>query len=401
MAQASENNQLGNNDRNEGSSKWAFKFNAAAPEFVPRSYGSQAEVPFSGYFYPYFQYFDGSSENYVYIADQESTIPLVENNINSKAGLKHNQRCSNENALTDELKEKIVKQAEYMFSDMSMITNESFAKHVSKDPEGYVPINFVTTTKKLKSLNVTNQMVAQALWSSSNLVLSNDGKKVRRKHPLTEKEKENLQLRTVIADNLPDDHSRENIEKLFSVVGSIKSIRICQPQDQNLSRSSKCDSVISNKLHALVEYENSETAEQAVEKLNDERDWRKGMRVRVMLKRSPKSVLKSRKPDFDMFLDDDEGATHQLNEDASLEVAEVDENSTTLKRSWSRNQEKTKNRPQIRSAHSLPTPSSLSNIWFSSEISARQTTKGPRMPDGTRGFTMGRGKPLRIPIQSG
>lgn len=81
---------------------------------------------------------------------------------------------------------------------------------------------------------------------------------------------------------------------------SIKSIRICQPQEHNSSRSSKGDIVISNKvrelfevltnaimilapivfvygvffllalkLHALVEYENAETAERAVCFLSD------------------------------------------------------------------------------------------------------------------------------------
>lgn len=36
----------------------------------------------------------------------------------------------------------------------------------------------------------------------------------------------------------------------------------------------------------------------------------------------------------------------------------------------------------------------ISNTILSGETSARQTIKGPRMPDGTRGFTMGRGRPL-------
>lgn len=35
------------------------------------------------------------------------------------------------------------------------------------------------------------------------------------------------------------------------------------------------------------------------------------------------------------------------------------------------------------------------------EAPVNQVTKGPRMPDGTRGFTMGRGKPLSINIQTG
>lgn len=82
-------------------------------------------------------------------------------------------------------------------------------------------------------------------------VVSVDGKKVKRKHPFTEKEKEDLQVkqrygifvlmdylkissdcsimqsafllflqsRTVVAENLPDDHSHQNLQKIFSVVG--------------------------------------------------------------------------------------------------------------------------------------------------------------------------------------
>ncbi|KAL3819562.1 hypothetical protein ACJIZ3_009052 [Penstemon smallii] len=223
-----------------------------------------------------------------------------------------------------------------------------FAKHVCKDPQGYVPTNFATTTKKLKSLGVNNHMMAQALKSSSKLIVSNDGKKVRRKNPFKEKEKEELQFHfspfescTVIAENLPDDHSHQNIEKIFSVIGSIKTIRICQPQKPSSSRSSKGDSVVSHKLHALVEYENPETAERAAKKLNDEKNGRKGMRVRVLLKRTvnvhPKSVLKNTKSGFDGYLDDDDdGLLHLLHKDASR--LNVSESNRTEQKSKTRNE---------------------------------------------------------------
>ncbi|KAG8368321.1 hypothetical protein BUALT_Bualt15G0033400 [Buddleja alternifolia] len=389
MAQARREDHFDSENRKEsGNVLSSFKFNAAAPEFVP---GSHVEAPpVMAYVYPYFQYnnVDGSSGSWIYVADQDTTAVSL---VDAKAAAPSPPQNHHANAVSDELKRKIIKQAEYMFSDMSVLVNESFAKHVSKDPEGFVPINFITTTKKLKSLNVTNQMVAQALRFASNLVLSNDGKKVRRKYPFTDKEREDLQLRTVIAENLPDDHSHQSIDKLFNVVGSIKTIRICQPQDSNSSRSSKGDSIFSNKLHALVEYENPETAEKAAEKLNDERNWRKGLRVRVMLKRSPKSVLKSRKSDFDVYSDDEE-----LHEDASRpNSADSDENLGVSKTSWLRNRGKAKNRPLLQSVRSLPTSSTSS----SNEICKRQMAKGPRMPDGTRGFTMGRGKPLSVPVQ--
>ncbi|KAL3831070.1 hypothetical protein ACJIZ3_019872 [Penstemon smallii] len=221
-----------------------------------------------------------------------------------------------------------------------------FAKHMCKVPQGY----------KLMSLGVNNHTMAQAPKSSSKLIVSNDGKKVRRKNPFKEKEKDELRFHfspfescTVIAENLPDDHSHQNIQKIFSVIGSIKAIRICQPQKPSSSRSCKGDSVVSHKLHALVEYENPETVERAATKLNDEKNGRKGMCVRVLLKCTvnvhPKSVLKSRKSGFDGYLDDDDddddddGLLHILQKDATRlnvsEVAEVSESDRQQRGSWS------------------------------------------------------------------
>ncbi|KAK7310232.1 hypothetical protein RJT34_07618 [Clitoria ternatea] len=54
-----------------------------------------------------------------------------------------------------------------------------------------------------------------------------------------------------------------------------------------------------------------------VEKLNDERNWRKGMRVRLLLRCLPKSVLKSRKSEFDGYLDDEEVLSSETAEDSS------------------------------------------------------------------------------------
>lgn len=244
--------------------------------------------------------------------------------------------------------------------------------------------------------------MAEALRSSSKLIVSHDGKKVKRNHPFTEKVLEELQLRTVIAENLPDDHSHQNIEKIFNVVGSIKAIRICQPQDPNASRSSKGDLVISNKLHALVKYENHRVAEKAAERLNDERNWREGMRVTVMLRRSPKSVLKNRKSEFEGYLDHDEGSmSHDKDSSSRANISEsfeAEESSAGSKKTWAKNRSKPKPCNQLQTARSLPTTSSSSSCSVLGEISARQNMKGPRMPDGTRGFTMGRGKPLSISL---
>ncbi|KAI4295619.1 hypothetical protein L6164_035644 [Bauhinia variegata] len=370
----------------------SFKFNAQAPEFVPRS---QTQMPISGYFYPCFQILGGAgASDWFYVSDQDPACIIPGTNVALP-------NCS-KNILTHDLQQKIVKQVEYQFSDMSLLANESFLRQVNKDPEGYVPISVIASTKKIKALIGNIHLLTQAIRSSSKLVLSTDGKKVKRKHPFTEKEKEDLQSRTVVAENLPEDHSYQNLQKIFGVVGSVKTIRICHPQESNSPRP-KSDFFISNKIHALVEYETTDIAEKAVDKLNDERNWRKGMRVRLLLRRSPKSVLKSRKSEFDGFIDDNEilnsdsaeDSSHTNNTDLNAET-NVEENATGSKKGWARGRGKGRGCVQSHGGRGLLAPPSQPSSIVLSEasVNVKQNSKGPRMPDGTRGFTMGRGKPV-------
>ncbi|TYI95063.1 hypothetical protein E1A91_D02G250900v1 [Gossypium mustelinum] len=375
-----------------------FKFNAHAPEFVPKSH---TQMPISGYYYPCFHYLGGAAaaaSDWFFLGEQEPSAYLSSNpNISIP-------NCSSKNVLTDDLRQKIIKQVEYQFSDMSLLANESLSKQTSKDPEGYVPISFIASTKKIKSLITNHQLLAQALRSSLKLVVSDDGKKVRRKHPFTEKEREQVQSRTVVVENLPEDHSHQNLDKIFNVVGSVKNIRICHPQESNSSRS-KIDFVMSNKLHALVEYESTKVAEKAVEKLNDERNWRKGLRVRLLLRLSPKSVLKTRKSEFDGILDDDDSPRGEHSEGSSppnnAESFEniVEDNTVGSKKGWSKGRGKVRGCAQNHSGRGLLAASPQPSNAVQCEASVKQITKGPRMPDGTRGFTMGRGKPLSLPLE--
>ncbi|KAE8721777.1 La-related protein 6C [Hibiscus syriacus] len=364
----------GTSGSNNNGNGVTFKFNAHAPEFVPKSHN---QMPISGYYYPFFHYLGGG-------ATAASEWFFLD--------------CSH-----DDLRQKIIKQVEYQFSDMSLIANESLSKQISKDPEGYVPIPFIASTKKIKSLITNHQLLAQALCSSLKLVVSDDGKKVRRKHPFTEKEREQVQSRTVVVENLPEDHSHQNLDKIFNVVGSVKNIRICHPQESNSSRS-KNDYFMSNKLHALVEYDSTKFAEKAVERLNDERNWRKGLRVRLLLRLSPKSVLKTRKSEFDGILDDDDSPHAEHSEGSSPPNAEsfetnAENSALGLKKGWSKSRGKLRGCAQNHTGRGLLSGSPQPSNAVQCEASMKQMLKGPRMPDGTRGFTMGRGKPLSSPLE--
>nr|CAB3455422.1 unnamed protein product [Digitaria exilis] len=459
-----------------------FKFNVHAPEFVPMSpnAGSPLASPMSapaasGYYSPFMQMQAGMGPaDWSFFHDHEPVF-FMPDFAHAKfgaaaaaaAGSNSSAQAKGTGATAD-VTQKIVKQVEYQFSDINLVANEFLLKIMNKDTEGYVPLSVIASWKKIKSLGATNQMLVKALRTSTKLIVSDDGKKVRRRQAFTEKHKEELQSRMIIAENLPEDSSRNSLEKVFGVVGSVKNIKICHPQEPSTARASSksSDTLVSNKMHALVEYETSQQAEKAVEKLNDERNWRKGLRVRTVLRRSPKSVMRLKRPDFDMHFvgsDDDSPHSSQMSNESptaadyssssSSPAAEAaahhhhhhhqhhqqqEENSSSNKQqkgSWNRGRAANKlhvtapaspqSAPAGMAGHFEPSsfsprqqqqskcPSSPSSKHQQHKqqqqqqcpLSPRQPLPhphphGPRMPDGTRGFTMGRGKPAAAPPPS-
>ncbi|KAE9447196.1 hypothetical protein C3L33_20892, partial [Rhododendron williamsianum] len=279
---------------------------------------------------------------------------------------------------------------EYQLSDISLLANESLSKQMNKDPEGYVPISVIASTKKIRSLISNHDLLAQALRFSSTLVVTDDSKKAR----------------TVVVENLPEDHSHHNLEKIFGVVGRVKTVRICHPQESNSSRS-KVDVLISNKLHALVEYETLEIAEKAVSEVcfeEQEIDFFDGI---FDDDECPESPEDANQPHSSELFGENTACLDRCEEvtPSSFYLSfpfPGEETSPGMKKGFGRGRGKS-SRPQRLQSHShngrgllaSPLPSSCSIQY---EVSPKQATKGPRMPDGTRGFTMGRGKPLRTPV---
>ncbi|XP_062197959.1 la-related protein 6B-like isoform X2 [Phragmites australis] len=357
----------------------------------------------------------------------------------------------------DDAVHKIIKQVEYYFSDINLATTEHLMRFITRDPEGYVPISVVASFKKIKALVPSNSMLASALRTSSKLVISDDGTRVKRERPFTESDLEELQARIVVAENLPDDHSYPNLMRLFSAVGSVRTIRTCYPQTPNgtgpvTNRSSKLDMLFANKLHAFVEYDTIEDATKAIVELNDERNWRSGLRVRLLNTCMTKGGRgKKGGPEADGYGDEENVSTSYQPNDKHLEETSqlsdahgehVTEDGTgDMGRGHGRgrgrggrgrgrgyhhhnNNQHHNNHHQQQHQNSnhhgnsrsgaIPVVTTPSGHPMKIEqqqeqqaqpqpqalTAANKQPTGPRMPDGTRGFTMGRGKPQTSPSVS-
>ncbi|XP_012468574.1 la-related protein 6B isoform X1 [Gossypium raimondii] len=356
---------------------------------------------------------------------------------------------SSKNGLSEEATLKILNQVEYYFGDLNLATTDHLMRFINKDPDGYVPISVVASFKKIKALVTTHSQLATVLRNSAKLVVSEDGKKVRRQHPLTESDMEELQSRIIVAENLPEDHCHQNLMKIFSAVGryrdyyiskevmssSVKTIRTCQPQPSgggmsSASRSAKSDGMhFSNKLHAFVEYETVELAEKAVAELNEEGNWRSGLRVRLMLRHvsKPAHARVKKGHDGEGQCEEDDVCISELpsngkqQEDPSqlsdihshgnpassnpILIGEEHSNEKECGQKKGRNRGRGKGRGRTQyhnnhhSSHGnhVGTPPSASSNWVSNEqATGAKQPPGPRMPDGTRGFAMGRGKPVAV-----
>ncbi|XP_010481476.1 PREDICTED: la-related protein 6A-like isoform X2 [Camelina sativa] len=316
----------------------------------------------------------------------------------------------------DELKKKIIRQVEYYFSDENLPTDKFLLNAMKRNKKGFVPIASIATFHKMKKLTRDHAVIVSALKESSFLVVSSDGKKVKRLSPLPEIR--DPKIFTVLVENLPENHSDENIREIFGKAGSIKSVSICDPNAaEEPEKGCKKEKFIRTRLHAFVEYETVEAAEIAAATLNNEQDWRNGLRVKLLEQAFAQRRPARREVDKDK---DTTGRVHdQIGEEKNKKTREHQphrhHHSDNPADDDGGNHQKEKNGNKGRGGgqgrrqnhqggngfgHGTAPSTSSSSHHNHHPIEVSKRPPGPRMPDGTRGFTMGRGKAIPPPPTS-
>ncbi|KAK6150042.1 hypothetical protein DH2020_017567 [Rehmannia glutinosa] len=303
------------------------------------------------------------------------------------------------------------------------------------------PIGVIASFRKMKKLTRDASLIVAALKESSFLVVSSNGKMVKRLHPLPLAEVKDPMVCTVLVENLPNDHSIENLRRVFGEAGwyafyfllfsaitllswpcnimfalnaSVKNVTIRDPHDAREPK--KCtiaEKLISGKLHALVEYETVEAAEKANKPGQKKKVWRETEPERG-------NTVQTSEPAHE--------ENHYASEQHDDSHDEEDVDNTSKEKSEvhllkEKNGQKGRNRGRGRRQkyHNTNGHGSCLSIYhefllntflhlffffffklffkFSGHgtqygIEPSKPPPGPKMPDGTRGFTIGRGRPL-------
>ena len=184
------------------------------------------------------------------------------------------------------VRSEVVRQVEFYFSDANLPTDEFLMKQIKRNAEGWVSIRVIADFRKIKKITKSFPTVLAALRTSTQLEISQDGHRVRRLAPLPEVDLDEIRGRTVITWNLPDKPTIEQVMEIFSKAGNVAMARIRKPEHEEplLTKGLRTEVAKgAREYYALIEYATVEEANKAVLQLNDESDWRRGLRVRPLL----------------------------------------------------------------------------------------------------------------------
>ena len=280
--------------------------------------------------------------------------------------------------------------------------------------------------------------LAGALRGSEVVEVSETGECIRRVAPLKDWMSAEAQARTVILDNIPEGQGDEgSVRGLCEPVGAVRCARLgglpgdAEPPRPHEGPAGRVFN-FSPGFHALVEFEEEASALEAPKALTDKSNWRSGLRVRLLVDRKADKMYQrsedaaerakatgggDKKETGGASADGEVGATVQGSEALANEGPAFQKPGRKGRKkkdyaSWAAATPTFRNQAVANqgggadgeggaargvagevpaASQGLPAPGIAGGGGGAGRGGGRRQ---PRMPDGTRGFAAGRGRPL-------
>ncbi|KAJ9584654.1 hypothetical protein L9F63_021003 [Diploptera punctata] len=146
--------------------------------------------------------------------------------------------------------QNIRKQMEFYFSDANLTKDRFLGKLIIEDPN--IDISIFLRFNKIRALTADARDIANALKSSELLSVTEDGTKVFRTTPVTQKE--NTDDCTIYVEQLPPDAQHDWLKEVFSAYGNVAYISIPKYKSSGKIKG-----------FAFVEFETPEEANKTLE----------------------------------------------------------------------------------------------------------------------------------------
>ncbi|ESN92670.1 hypothetical protein HELRODRAFT_95981 [Helobdella robusta] len=257
-------------------------------------------------------------------------------------------------------------------------------KHIKRNKQGFVSLKVISSFHKMKRLTNDHRVVAYALeHSSKKLQVSENKNKVKRIDPLprtSDKMSAEDCSKSVIATPVLST-SVEELKRSFEKCGKV--LRVSVFTDDNFPPWLKTILNKNRTYHlpfAIVEYDNIESAGMASKVLTNTSDWRRGMKVDVLMKpakNKPESKEKENKQNLGDPVKPQKKKKKSKKKDQQAAAHRIAELQTTISSSGS-DLDKTTTGTQVQPDRGgIPIPTSpRQNINYSKSFGCSPTKSG-------------------------
>jgi la-related protein 6 len=187
--------------------------------------------------------------------------------------------------LTEDLREKIVIQAEYYFSDENLRRDGFLLKHVKRNKEGFVNLKLLASFKKMRSLSRDYRVIGEALKTSTKLIVSENGLKIRRVDTLPKELLDQARVKNLVISKMP--HENPSMDYVIAAFPGhnedVISVRIVKPGKKfpnDLQSHFSRHVELKNQIVAVVEFDSPENAAAAIKSVD--RENYQGMDVKLL-----------------------------------------------------------------------------------------------------------------------
>lgn len=191
-----------------------------------------------------------------------------------------------------ELKEKIIKQVEWYFSDENLLKDSFLMKHINRNKLGYVSLKLVASLRKVKALTKDWQVVLQCVKESTILAVHEEGTKLRRLQEAPQVDYTHVDRTILVTDYPSNEPTIQEIEQHFSKHGEVALVRILHPGRAIPLDVKPCrleHPELGKVMCILVEFESKEETKRAWKKYLSQQSWRNEIKVHLLGSKATKS----------------------------------------------------------------------------------------------------------------